>query len=194
MLFGFNHYEGSVETMISANEYTERLLSEYSKTFDITKDYEIGGFKALAYGYFSTTSEKYVLNPKVNLWSINGFEHILFFQKDEVSTDDIESYKRLMIDHMAPELVCMNKSFPEKDHMYSYVTVAVICNNTPDPEALKAIKAFKYEKNYLLTIRGHVEGHLILMDLSTGKAHTSKSCRHLSEFYERIIDDRSTIA
>ena len=42
-------------------DYIEKLLEEYSKSFDIDRDFEIGGIKPYAYGYFSTVSEKYVL-------------------------------------------------------------------------------------------------------------------------------------
>lgn len=170
--------------------YIEELLNEYSKSFDITRDYEIGGVKAEAYGYFSTVSEKYVINPKANLWSIHGFEHILFLDRNKVTVEDIAEVRRLMVEHMAPELVCKGKKYPEKDHMYSYVTVAFICDETPDEETLNSIRRFRFEKNYLMTIRGHVEGHLVLMDLSTGKACANKVAKHLTDFYEKVRENK----
>ena len=172
-------------------EYIDKLINEYSKSFDIVRDYEIGGVKAAAYGYFSTISEKYVISPKANLWSIHGFEHILFIDTKTVTTEDIEKIRILMEEHMAPELVCKGNKYPEKDHMYSYLTIAFICDETPDEEALNRIKKFRYEKNYLMTIRGHVEGHLVLMDLSTGKACANKVAKHLKDFYEKVRDDKN---
>ena len=94
-------------------EYFEKLIEEYSKSFDITRDYEIGGVKADAYGFYSTISEKYVLSPKANLWSIHGFEHILFMRRDSLTEEDILKAGSLMIDHMAPELVCKGNKYPE---------------------------------------------------------------------------------
>ncbi len=171
--------------MIDKTSYLENLLGEYAGSFDLVRDYEIGGVKALAYGYFSTVSEKYVLTPKANLWSIHGFEHILFLDRSSVTKEDIDAIKVLMAEHMAPKLVCKGNKYPEKDHMYSYVTVALLCDTPPDAETIKAIQTFKYEKDYLLTIRGHVEGHLVLMDLSTGKAYANKVAKHLIDFYEK---------
>ena len=66
------------------------------------------------------------------------------------------------------------------------------CETTPDEETIKALKNFKYEKNYLMTIRGHVEGHMVLMDLSTGKAYANKAAKHLSDFYEKIFSGSAT--
>ena len=173
--------------MTEGSDFLDLLLEEYSNSFDIQRGFEIGPVKADAYGYFSTISEKYVLTPKANLWSIHGFEHILFLKKDSVTTKDVEDMRSLMSEYMAPQLVCKGGKYPEKDHMYSYLTVAFLCEGTPDEETLKAVKNFKYEKNYLMTIRGHVEGHMVLMDLSTGKAYANKAAKHLSDFYEKIF-------
>ena len=74
-----------------------------------------------------------------------------------------------------------------KDHMYSYLTVALLCEQAPDEETVKCLERFRFEKNYLATIRGYAEGHLILMDLSSGRAYTNKAARHLKDYYERIF-------
>ena len=175
-------------TMMEKNKYIEKLLIEYSKSFDITRDYEIGGVRSLAYGFYSTVSEKYVLSPKANLWSIHGFEHVLFLDKDKLTLKDIEDARLLMSEHMAPELVCKGNKYPEKDHMYSYVTVAFICDNSPDAAVAEAVRKFRFEKNYLMTIRGHVEGHMVTIDLSTGKAVACKAAKHLSDYYEKVFN------
>lgn len=168
-------------------QYFDRLLQEYAKSFDISRDYGIGGVHADAYGYFSTVSEKYVLSPKANLWSVLGFEHILFLNRQTVTTDDIEKAGKLMAEHMAPQLVCRGEKYPPKDHMYSYLTVAFLSEQTPEEEVLKAVRTFRYEKDYLFTIRGHVEGHMVLMDLSKGKAYACKAAKHLVPFYQDIF-------
>ena len=175
--------------MTESRKFLDRLLEDYTNSFDITRGYEIGSVKAEAYGYFSTISEKYVISPKANLWSIHGYEHILFLEQDEVTLQDLERIKVLMSDHMAPELVCKGNKYPEKDHMYSYLTIAFISKSSPDDEVKSAIRKFRYEKNYLMTIRGHVEGHVVLMDLSTGKAYANKQAKHLAAYYEKIFDE-----
>ena len=174
-------------TLAAGNEFLERMLEEYRKSFDIVRDYEIGGITASAYGFFSTISEKYVLSPKANLWSVHGFEHILFLPCDEVTIKDLEDLKELMALHMAPQLVCKGRKYPEKDHMYSYLTVALLCDHTPDNETINCLERFRFEKNYLATIRGYAEGHLVLLDLSSGCAYTNKAAKHLKEYYERIF-------
>ena len=165
-------------------EFLDALLSQYTKTFDIVRDYEIAGTKAAAYGYFSTVSEKYVISPKANLWKIEGFEHIQFLCKETLSLEDLDKALTLMRDEMAPSLVCKGQKYPPKDHMYSYLTIAYLVDHSPDDALQKAIRDFRFEKNYLFTVRGHVQGHLVVMDLSTGKAYTNKDAKHLIPLYE----------
>ena len=172
--------------MTDKNAFLEKILEEYAKSFDIVRDYEIGGIRADAYGYFSAVSEKYVLSPKANLWSIHGFEHILFFMRDTLTLQDLDNVRELMHAHMAPELVCKGKKYPEKDHMYSYLTVVFLCDHTPDENVIRAVKSFRYEKDYLFTLRGHTEGHIVLMDMSGGKVCANRPGKHLIPFYEKI--------
>lgn len=174
--------------MADENVFLDRLLEEYSNSFDLVRNFEIGSVRADAYGYFSTISEKYVISPKANLWSIHGYEHILFLIRDSITLKDIDEIKDLMSLHMAPELVCKGNKYPEKDHMYSYLTIAFLSKSSPDDEVKEAVRKFRYEKNYLMTIRGHVEGHVVLMDLSTGKAIANKQAKHLAAYYEKIFD------
>lgn len=165
-------------------EFLDKLLEQYRNSFDIERDYKIGDVTAQAYGYFAKTDEKYVLSQKANLWSVQGFEHILFFEKESVCENDILAIRNLMVEYMAPNLVCKGKKYPEKDHMYSYLTVVMLCKNTPDNNTVSAVESFKFTKNYLLTIRGYVEGQVVVMDLSAGKAYTNKAAKHLKKFYE----------
>ena len=116
-----------------------------------------------------------------------SLQHILFFERDKVTINDVETAYRLVKDHMAPELVCKGRKYPEKDHMYSYLTIAFISEKTPDEETINAVKKFRYEKDYLMTIRGHAQSHIILMDLSEGKAYSNRPAKHLLEYYERIF-------
>ena len=173
--------------MVSKAAYLEKLLEEYERSFDIIRDYKIGQTVSEAYGFFSTVSEKFVISPKANLWSALGFEHILFLSGSALTEEDIREAGRIMTEHMEPELVRRGKKYPQKDHMYSYVTIALLTETKPSAETVAAVRAFRYEKNYLMTIRGYVEGHMILMDLSCGKAYANKPARHLTDFYERIF-------
>ena len=68
------------------------------------------------------------------------------------------------------------------DIMYELV------NNLAIDDLEKELKNFRFEKDYLMNFRGHAEGHVILMDLSTGKAYSNRAAKHLVEHYEKIFN------
>ena len=173
--------------MTEGSDFLDLLLEEYSNSFDIQRGFEIGPVKADAYGYFSTISEKYVLTPKANLWSIHGFEHILFLKKDSVTMKDVEDMRSLMSEYMAPQLVCKGGKYPEKDHMYTYLTFAVLCRQTPDEEAKKAIRSFRFDKGYLFSMRGHSEVRLVVADLNGKEVLTNPAGRSLRKMYVKAF-------
>ena len=66
--------------------YLEYILHKLSATHDITRNYILEGQSDgeqegpfPAYASYSSTSEKYVLTRKANLWTAKEYEHILFW-------------------------------------------------------------------------------------------------------------------
>lgn len=168
---------------MKAERYLDRTLAKYSEMYDISQDFNFAGRTFPAYAYFSQTGEKYVLTKKAQLWQIKGFEHVLFVITDKMTADDVSSAKKLMNEHMAPELVCKGEKYPEKDHMVSYLTVVFISKKTPDAKARHDIAHFRYDKGYLFSFRGHVEGRLLCVDMETENVYTNFTGRVLKESF-----------
>lgn len=172
---------------MTPNQYMDRLLAKYMPTFDIAMPYSVGGTVYPAYASFSSRSEKYVLVRQANLWTADSHEHVLFMEKERCGPDITEEVKTLIEQHMEPEMVRNGNKYPEKDHMVSYMTVIVLSKETPDPETVRAVRRFRYIKNYLFTIRGRAEAHLILADLSREKIFTNKDADRHRKMYENIF-------
>lgn len=170
-------------------EYLDRTLAKYAGTFDIYKPYTVNGKEYPAYGYFFSCSEKYVLVKKANLWSVHSYEHVLFLEADEFTAELLDEIGHVMKDHMEPHLVRRDEKNPEKDHMYSFITVAVICRKRPADEMIRAVKRFRFEKDYMFTLRGHSEGHLICADMETEGVYTNSPARQMKKVYMQTFDD-----
>lgn len=177
----------------SQSQYLERALTKYSGLYDIYRDYEIDGAKYPAYGYFFTCSEKFVLTREVNLWSVHGYEHVLFRTEPECTMEMLDEARDVMKSYMEPVLVRKGEKYPEKDHMYSYLTMVFICDRAPSPEVQNAIRRFRYEKDYLFTIRGHAEAHLICVDMETRSIYTNAKAKSLRKLYSSLFDPASAI-
>ena len=165
--------------------YLDRMIIKYEKTFDIQQPYSIDGKEYPAYGYFFSESEKYVLTQKANLWSVHTFEHILFLTADPCREETLEEARRIIDSYMEPHLVRKDRKVPPKDHMVSYLTIAILTEHTPGREVIQKAEAFRYDRSYLLTIRGASEGHLILVDLEGEEVYSNRRARNLREIYRK---------
>lgn len=158
---------------MKSEEYLENLLTRYSGTFDIHKPYKIADKEYAAYGYFYSHTEKYVLVREANLWSSNCFEHILFYQVDKLTEEHITEADVIIRDYMEPQLVCKGAPYPEKHHMYSYMTVVFLSGTIPDKKAIHKLKKYSFDKGYRFHIRGFSQARLIAVSMQDEKVYTN---------------------
>ena len=73
--------------------------------------------------------------------------------------------------------------------MVSYLTVCVLSDKSPDQAVREAVARFRFSKNYLLTVRGHSEGHLICADLEKEQVFCNRPARRMLKTYEQNFSD-----
>lgn len=170
-------------------DYLDRLLLRYAGTFNIYMPYQIHGKEYPAYGYFFSSVEKYVLIREANMWTSNSHEHVLFMTVEEVTGDTIAEVRRLLEDYFEPELVRKGNQYPDKDHMYSYLTVVILSEKTPGPDIKKRIRRFRYEKGYLFNFRGFSQGRVICASMEDEKVVANYQARKLKKLYRQVFED-----
>ena len=169
--------------------YLNRLLAIYSGTFDIYKPYAVHGKEYPAYGYFFSSVEKYVLAREANLWTSDSYEHVLFLEEEECTIETLQEVQDLWKKYMEPELVCKGKKEPEKNHMYSYLTIAVITDRAPGKEIQKLIKKTGFDKGYRFNIRGFSQGHLVVVSMEDECVYTNQMARNSKNIFKTAFDD-----
>ena len=170
---------------MQSSVYLENLLRILSGSFDIYRPVTINAKEYPAYGYFFSLSEKFLVTQKVNLWSARMYEHIVFMQVEQCTEETLATARDLIENHMECRYVRKGEKYPEKDHMVSYVTVCIISETSPSANATKALNQYRYNKNYLFTIRGRAEGRIICVDLSTETVLGNRSARQVFNIYSR---------
>ncbi len=168
--------------------YFERILAEYEKTFDIYKDYHIQGEKFKAYGFFNSHSEKYLLVKEVQLWETKAFEHLFLSEKDIVTIEELNKILSLIPNYIEPQLIRKGEKYPEKNHMYSFITLVIFSKNIQDSILIEKIKKYKFEKNYLFSIRGYTQVRLLLVDTEKKTIFTNKAGKKLEKLYKHFIN------
>lgn len=164
----------------------EKLLDSFQNSYDIERTCDIDGDIYDAYARFNVTSAKYVLIKKAELWRADCFEHVFFrLNKEELTEGEIEHFRREVTDYIEPELVRFGKKLPEANHMYTYMTAVYICEEGVTAEAEKAVRAFRYLKNYLFTIRGYSEVRILVFDLKSSRIFGNRAAKELVKGYKR---------
>lgn len=171
--------------MMTSDALLEKLLRAYEASYDIEQNYEIGGDIYDAYASFNVSNARYVLIKKAELWRANCFEHVLFCIKETVTEETLNVLRQKIEDYIEPELVRGGKKWPEKDHMYTYITAVYICKDGVSKEAEKAVRKFKYVRNYKFTIRGYSEARILVYDLKNGRAFGNGAARDLIKGYKK---------
>ena len=174
---------------MDATVYLDRTLAKYAGSFDILKPYFACGTEYDAYGHYISQDEKYVLTRKANLWTIRGHEHVLFRIADACTAEMLDEAETAMKEHMIPDLVCRGERYPEKDHMYSYLTFVFICNHSPSQDILERLCSYRFTQNFLFTFRGFAQAHLILVDMEKKQVYTNREAKQMREFFYSTFEE-----
>ncbi|MGN0659168.1 MAG: hypothetical protein ACI4LA_06140 [Emergencia sp.] len=172
---------------MNAQLLLERLLQQYQENFDIEKNYIIDGYTYDALASFNVANARYVLVKKAELWRANCFEYILFDcagRLDEVHFDMVMKHVR---EYVEPQLVRRGEKYPEKDHMYTYMTVIMLCDSGIAEEAAGKLQKTKLYINYKLAIRGYSELRLIAIDTRTGEIITNKAAKAFKKELKKLF-------
>ena len=170
-------------------DYLDRLLLRYVGTFNIYMPYKIHGKEYPAYGCFFSSVEKYVLVREANMWTTNSHEHILFMTVDEVSEDTLQEVRSLLENYMEPRLVRNDNKYPAKNHMYSYLTIAILSEKSMDKTLVKKVRKFKFEKGYLFNFRGFSQSRLVCASMEDEQVVTNYHARQLKKMFKETFSD-----
>lgn len=172
---------------MNSADYLDRLLLKYSGTFDIYQPYTILGREYPAYGYFFSHVEKYVLVRKANMWSADTYEHVLFADPEELTETHLQEYRRAVEEYIEPTLILKGEKLPEPNHMYSYITIAIVTGKALSPDVEKAVKKFKFEKSYMHSIRGYSQARMVVASMEDQKVRTNSMGRSLKKLYREVF-------
>lgn len=138
---------------------------------------------------FFSHVEKYVLVRKANMWSADSYEHVLFANPKELTQTHLEEYRQAIEEYIEPALVLKGEKLPEPNHMYSYITIAVVTAKALSPEIKKAVRKFKFEKSYMHSIRGYSQARIAVASMEDEVVCVNSMGRSLKKMYRGVFED-----
>ncbi|MCM1173971.1 MAG: hypothetical protein NC341_02850 [Blautia sp.] len=170
-------------------DYLDKLLEKYSSAFDIYQPYVIHGKEYPAYGYFFSHTEKYVLVREANMWSSDCYEHILFMETDAVTDALLKEAYEIVKDYMEPVLVRKGGDMPDPNHMYSYLTIAILSQKAVSAPMRRAVRRFRFEKGYKFNMRGFSQAHIVCASMEDKAVITNFTGRGSKKTFRRVFDE-----
>ncbi len=172
---------------MNSQEILDKILLKYSATFDLMNNFKLNDHYYSAYGYYSSSDEKYVLSRKANLWTTNTFEYALFLEVEKLNKINFDQIEKDIYTYMEPVMVRRGKKYPEKDHMYSYMTVVIISNEMVEKDVIDRINKFKFERSYLFDFRGRSQTNIVCVSVKDENVYTNKSGKYLRNMFNKIL-------
>lgn len=168
------------------DNYLKKILDVYSKDFDIYENYKLGDEIVSAYGYFSSLNEKYLLVREVQLWETKTYEHIVFIEDEKLDFTLFSRVENLIKNVIEPTYIRKDNKYPEKNHMYSYITIILLVENI-EKNIIPKIEKYKFEKSYLFSFRGYSLVRYVVIDLKKKNVLTNRAGKCLSSLYKNLL-------
>lgn len=172
---------------MTGKEFLKKLLKSYQSAFDITCPYDVKGDIYDAYAAFNVTSAKYVLVKKAELWRANCYEHTFFSCEDILHEERLTRFYQEIVEYIEPEIVRSGNNCMEKDHMYTYITGIFICDHEISEEVKKALRKFRFFKNYRMGLRGYAEARVLVFDMEKHKVYGNRAAKDLIKGYKKVF-------
>ena len=194
---------------MTSGDYLDKILDRMTSTHNITRNFAADGRTFAAHALYESSSEKYVLSRKANLWKVSESEHVLFMTLPEDADPGADSEEdsgagpganssadpealfeeagRLISDYMEPVLSRGNEKYPPKDHMRTFLTAVLVLERSPGPELIRKVRRYRFDKSYLFSLRGFSQGRIIVVDLPSKKVYTSPAAKDVAAFFRQAL-------
>lgn len=164
-----------------AKEDVIDFLSKYFKNYyDVTPyDNEMQTLPVMRCDMHAS-NQKFFLFKSAVIWEANCHEYVYVFKVERLS---LPLYKQLE-SYVLEEGMKLIK--PNKNHMYSYLTLFVVCESA-DKEALMALKKCNYRKDFKFSFHGWTELHTVSYICDPNEFITNRTGRE----YKKLLRDIS---
>ncbi|MFO7886758.1 MAG: hypothetical protein R6U59_00455 [Eubacteriales bacterium] len=159
------------------NLYYEKMLDKLKYNFDINRNEKIGDTEFEITAKSHIRNEKYIGFKSAVIYAFENDEYVYGKHFQKITKDDIEDVVEIMkssIDDIVE---------PNEEHMSTTFTALITVDEPVNEDLKNYIKKFKYQKSFLLGLKGWVVVRLVLVELHNQKVTGSKEAKKDENFY-----------
>lgn len=156
-----------------------RLTESYQVYYDVEKTPDEGSLKVRC-AYHARQSQ-YVLVKKAEIWAAENHEYLYLHSMPQLTCADVERISEAVF----TEGLTLVR--PHKEHMYTYLTAIILCDEA-EPDAVKLLQKVKKRREFKLSLHGWMELRIAVVDLSTAEISTNRPARDLVKGLRPFVD------
>lgn len=164
---------------ITRSSLLEHILVHYRQCYDVTTPPE-SEEPLVAIADFHEHQTGYMLVRKAEMWSADRHEYAYFYSVPHLTST------------LAEELIAKTRKLgevkvdPVSGHMSSSIVAIFLCDSS-DEEARRVVKKYHMRKSFRFSLRGWMEGHTAMVDLSDGTVIANGAGRNNARFLKSLL-------
>ena len=151
------------------------LEDSYAAYYNLPEEFPIA-FRA----DFYKRDERYWLTKSVKYYGNETNEFVYVFSADSFTGENADACIRYALEEGLPRVK------PHKEHQYTNIKVIFIANEY-EPEALKAISSFRFQKSYHFSLWGYSNLLTTAVDVNDEKVWTNPAGREMKKYFSKLF-------
>ena len=156
------------------------LEDSYAAYYNIIKENLPEEFPIAFRADFYKRDERYWLTKSVKYYGNETNEFVYVFSADSFTGENADACIRYALEEGLPRVK------PHKEHQYTNIKVIFIANEY-EPEALKAISSFRFQKSYHFSLWGYSNLLTTAVDVNDEKVWTNPAGRDMKKYFSKLF-------
>ena len=156
------------------------LEDSYAAYYNIIKENLPEEFPIAFRADFYKRDERYWLTKSVKYYGNETNEFVYVFSADSFTGENADACIRYALEERLPRVK------PHKEHQYTNIKVIFIANEY-EPEALKAISSFRFQKSYHFSLWGYSNLLTTAVDVNDEKVWTNPAGREMKKYFSKLF-------
>ena len=156
------------------------LEDSYAAYYNIIKENLPEEFPIAFRADFYKRDERYWLTKSVKYYGNETNEFVYVFSADSFTGENADACIRYALEEGLPRVK------PHKEHQYTNIKVIFIANEY-EPEALKAISSFRFQKSYHFSLWGYSNLVTTAVDVNDEKVWTNPAGREMKKYFSKLF-------
>lgn len=157
--------------------YKAKIKERLSRYFDLKEDYVYKDQEFDLFAVSNMRNEKYMASKKLTIYAFENDEYCFMKHTKDLDREKLEG----IINNLKNSV--QDFINPHHEHMSSTITGVLVVDENIEPEVIKEIKKFHYQKSFAFGLKGWADVRLLLIDLKDGLVIPSKKAKKSVKFY-----------